>query len=93
MPRQVRPGFNGYSAGVYCGPLWHRVTEESPRVLECLQQPRARSHGFYRSCCFIARSPKKGNEIQRCWRLYELSCRASNGPDLLIRHASIISYS
>ena len=26
-------------------------------------QPRARTHGFYRSCCFIARSPKKGNEI------------------------------
>jgi hypothetical protein len=36
---------------------------------------------------------EKGNEIQRCWRLYELSCCASNGPDLLIRHASIISYS
>jgi hypothetical protein len=32
---------------------------------ECLQQPCARSHGFYRSCCFIVRSPKKGNEIQR----------------------------
>ena len=60
---------------------------------ECLQQPRARSHGFYRSCCFIARSPKKGNEIQRCWRLYELLCCASNGSDLLIRHVSIISYS
>jgi hypothetical protein len=27
---------------------------------------------------------KKGNEIQRCWRLYEF-CRASNGPDLLMR--------
>ncbi len=60
---------------------------------ECLQQPCARTHGFCRSCCFIARSPKKGNEIQRCWRLCELSCCASNGPDLLIRHASIISYS
>jgi hypothetical protein len=38
-------------------------------------------------------TPTKGNEIQRCWRLYELSCCASNGPDLLIRHASIISHS
>ena len=35
---------------------------------------------------------KKGNEIQRCWRLYEF-CRASNGPDLLIRHVSCIWYS
>ena len=48
---------------------------------------------FSRSCCFIVRSPKKGNEIQRCWRLYELSCCASDGPDLLIRHASMISFS
>jgi hypothetical protein len=39
------------------------------------------------------RSAQKGNEIQRCWRLYEILCCASNGPDLLIRHASIISYS
>ncbi len=30
---------------------------------ECLQQPRARSHGFYRSCCFIAHSSKKAMEF------------------------------
>jgi hypothetical protein len=30
--------------------------------------------------------------FQRCWRLYEL-CRASNGPDLLIRRVSSIWYS
>ncbi len=65
----------------------------SSLLLALGQFPGARTHGFYRSCCFIARSPKKGNEIQRCWRLYELSCCASNGPDLLIRHASIISFS
>ncbi len=33
------------------------------------------------------------DEIQRCWRLYEFFCRASNGPDLLIRHVSSIWYS
>jgi hypothetical protein len=32
-------------------------------------------------------------KIQRCWRLYELLRRASNSPDLLIRHASSIGYS
>jgi hypothetical protein len=36
---------------------------------------------------------EKGNEIQRFWRLYENFCRASNGPDLLIRHVSSIWYS
>ena len=53
----------------------------------------ARCPTVFTSCCFIARSSKKGNEIQRCWRLYELLCCASNGPDLLIRRVSIISYS
>ncbi len=31
--------------------------------------------------------------IQRCWRLYELMCRASNGADLLILHVSSFWYS
>ena len=53
----------------------------------------SRPHELCQWCLFIARSPKKGNEIQRCWRLYEFLCCASNGPDLLIRHVSIISYS
>jgi hypothetical protein len=55
------------------------------------EQPRARTHGF---TGVAAHSPlvEKGNEIQRCWRLYEF-CRASNGPDLLIRHVSSIWYS
>ena len=42
-----------------------------------------------------AHSPlvEKGNEIQRCWRLYEFLYRARNGPDLLIRRVSSIWYS
>ncbi len=35
---------------------------------------------------------KKGNEIQRCWRLYEPCRRAtSNGSDLLIRYVTVSS--
>ena len=42
----------------------------------------------------LDRPVKKGNEFQRCWRLYEF-CRASNGPDsdLLIRHWHVSSIS
>jgi hypothetical protein len=51
--------------------------------------PRADPHGFNG---VAADSPlvEKCNQIQRCWLLYELMCRASNGPDLLIRHVSCI---
>jgi hypothetical protein len=40
-----------------------------------------------------AHSPlvEKGNEIRRYWRLYELTCRVSNGPVLLIRHWHVSS--
>ncbi len=45
---------------------------------------RARSHGPRRSCCFIARSPKRGNEIQPRWSCAQLrggvSAHASHPP-------------
>ena len=45
--------------------------------------PRADKR-FSRSTAVVANSParlKRGNEIQRCWRLYEFYGHASSGPD------------
>jgi hypothetical protein len=87
---RLRDSSHTLEPGDMCTSVFVYTTARVTRVVvtECdfkeVQQPRARTHGFTGVAAHVVHSLiKKGNEIQRCWRLYEL-CRARNGPGLLV---------
>ncbi len=79
----LRP--RGWRRALACqGPLTRaKVPPAAPAAKVRTGTSTARSGGGLRAS---SSSLAAVNKTQRYWRLYELLCRASNGPDILIRY-------